>query len=910
MIRVGVLMGGISREREISFAGGRTVCDNLPKSLFEVIPIFIDALGTFIKLKPALLYKGTIRDFYPPAHLIPKELAPYPVDITSVVSSTDSLLYQEIIAAVGTRLSIEELSKLIDVAFLTLHGIGGEDGRIQGLLDWYQIPYTGTAILGSAIAIDKNEVKTVLHRSWKIRTPDSGILDTADPNALPFLERYMTEFYKNKPIILKNPHQGSSIGVEIVTDVTQLPAAWEKVRFRKTVAIKNWQQLSPQAQHKWLSALCDSRYDIGFPLTLYIDNHIISIQRPDVLAAHLHQATADFCTLEALDTPQEILFEVVIEGSEFSVIVLQTPEGKPCALPVTEIVKPAGIFDYRKKYLPGAVKKRTPAAFTAKLLKEITLTAERVFDVLRLNSYARLDGLVDNKKRYYFNDPNTTSGMLPGSFFFQQAAAIGLTPGQLLTYIIYNSLQARSRQGNRKAGGYYQQLHTQLQHLKNTHTPRLRVAVMMGGDSSERHISLESGRNIFEKLSTSPHYTPLPLFLAPIPPKEISTINSPLTQQYSLWQLPPFLLLKDNADDITQSLLKQEAPLKAADKIHRQFLQQRIENAATIHTLFDQTNAVTTATFIPWQSLTEIADFVFIALHGRPGEDGQIQTLLETLHIPYNGSSPAVAALTIDKFKTNELLAAHQFSVPPHALIDKNTDLLTVIQQNGFTFPLIAKPVDDGCSSAVMKIEDITQLQCYADGIFRNQQPIPHDIITTFKLKPDAEFPQKDRFIIETLIQPEKDEHLIEITVGLLTHPKPNEPLLYEVFSPSETVTAGSILTLEEKFLAGEGLNITPARLIGVSTERQHQILHLIQQQIQQAAAVLGIEGYARIDAFVRYSETDFELIFIEVNTLPGMTPATCIFHQAALHHYSPLQFIEKIIAAGISRHQLQHQKE
>ena len=57
---------------------------------------------------------------------------------------------------------------------------------------------------------------------------------------------------------------------------------------------------------------------------------------------------------------------------------------------------------------------------------------------------------------------------------------------------------------------------------------------------------------------------------------------------------------------------------------------------------------------------------------------------------------------------------------------------------------------------------------------------------------------------------------------------------------------------------------------------------------------------YTRIDAFVRiYSVTKIEVVFIEVNSLPGMTPATCIFHQAAINHYKPYEFIDKILEFG-----------
>jgi D-alanine-D-alanine ligase-like ATP-grasp enzyme len=61
MIRIGIFFGGASREREVSFAGGRTVYDNLDKSLFDAVPIFVDSFNNFILLDWKYIYKGSIR---------------------------------------------------------------------------------------------------------------------------------------------------------------------------------------------------------------------------------------------------------------------------------------------------------------------------------------------------------------------------------------------------------------------------------------------------------------------------------------------------------------------------------------------------------------------------------------------------------------------------------------------------------------------------------------------------------------------------------------------------------------------------------------------------------------------------------------------------------------------------------
>jgi D-alanine-D-alanine ligase len=112
------------------------------------------------------------------------------------------------------------------------------------------------------------------------------------------------------------------------------------------------------------------------------------------------------------------------------------------------------------------------------------------------------------------------------------------------------------------------------------------------------------------------------------------------------------------------------------------------------------------------------------------------------------------------------------------------------------------------------------------------------------------------------------------------------------------------VLSLEEKFLAGQGQNITPARYSAKPDENK-LISSVVKSELEKAAKVLNIEGYARIDAFVRiFSPEKVEVIFIEVNSLPGMTPSTCIFHQAAIAHYRPYEFIDKILDFGMKRKQ------
>ena len=167
------------------------------------------------------------------------------------------------------------------------------------------------------------------------------------------------------------------------------------------------------------------------------------------MIALLNTTQANVVKLEALDGESELLLESFIKGKEFSCIVIQDENGHPIALPPTEIKKGSEVFDYRSKYLPGMSRKITPIDLPADLIEAIRKQCVHLFQALQINVYARVDGFITAENKIYLNDPNTTSGMLPSSFFFHQAAEIGLNPSQFLSFIIRTSLAERMKSGKK-----------------------------------------------------------------------------------------------------------------------------------------------------------------------------------------------------------------------------------------------------------------------------------------------------------------------------------------------------------------------------------------------------------------------------------------------------------------------------
>jgi D-alanine-D-alanine ligase len=893
-MRIGIFFGGQSREREISFAGGRTVYDNLNKSLFEAIPVFVDSLGHFILLDWEYIYKGTIRDFYPPVSALP----PSPHGFQVYIESLGKLSTEEadaIIRKIGRRIYPDQFATLFDFAFLALHGPFGEDGNIQGLLEWYGIPYSGSGVLPSAIGISK-EVQKELMRASGFPSPKTALLtrDTwlATPYKGDLLEKYVHQL--GLPFVVKAPNQGSSIGVSVLTekDNNRFVNAVNRSFFIQEVHATTWNTYTETQKVKFITTLIDIREGIGMPVQLEWagSTGTTIIYHPEELLVVLNEKLAQLETvvLTPLHSEEAILLESFIGGKEFSCIVIQDENGEALALPPTQILKGGDVFDYRSKYLPGMSRKITPIDVPEEHLQKIRQECVRLFESMHFNVYARIDGFVNGLGEVFLNDPNTTSGMLPSSFFFHQAAEIGLNPSQFLSYIIRTSLSERIKTGknNLQLRRQLQDLDARIKALKETTSQKIRVGVIMGGFSSERHISVESGRNIYEKLSSSTKYEPLPIFLTGD------------EQNHELYVMPINIMLKDNADDIREKV-------KSNDEKHP-VIRQIMEEAKGITGTYVN-YAIAYPYAITYAELAEKVDSVFIALHGRPGEDGAVQTQLEALGVPYNGSGVQSSRITINKYETNRILRENGVLVANHDLVykqDWEKDAAAVIArlESQFRYPIIAKPADDGCSSAVKKIKNREELTAFAQMMFRESAPFLSQPAQVLSLKASEEFPQKSYFLVEDLISRNGAKHFLEITGGLLTKVNDDGEIEFEMFEPSETLAVGEVLSLEEKFLAGEGQNITPARYSSDPKVQQY-VSGQVRNELKKAARILNIEGYARIDAFVRiFDDNRAETIVIEVNSLPGMTPATCIFHQTAINGYKPYQFIDAILEYGMHK--------
>lgn len=157
----------------------------------------------------------------------------------SIESGTSVLaaLKSKNIDAFGLDLKFKNLKDLLnadfDLAFIAMHGSFGEDGRLQGILDWMQKPFVGSGVLASAVAMDKSIAKHIW-KSFDIKTPKYSVVEKAEKQNLNF-----TDF--NFPLAIKPLHLGSSFGITKVENLEKLPLALEQAfEYDSKVLVEEW----------------------------------------------------------------------------------------------------------------------------------------------------------------------------------------------------------------------------------------------------------------------------------------------------------------------------------------------------------------------------------------------------------------------------------------------------------------------------------------------------------------------------------------------------------------------------------------------------------------------------------------------------------------------------------------------
>ena len=316
---VGVIFGGQSTEHDVSIVSGSSVIKNLNKDKYEIYPIYISKDGIWYHYTKDI---NKIEIF---------DIGEEPKEIEKIKNEMEVLRKQ-------------------DVIFPVLHGLYGEDGTIQGLLELLKVPYVGCKVLASSICMDKVYTKMILEKA-NIKQAKYIILNKINKDYIYIDEQLehtrlnMNEIFEKVtqklgfPVFVKPSNSGSSVGVNKANNINELIKAIE--------------------------IAC--RYD------------------------------------------KEILIEEEIDGKEVECAVLGTDD--PEASCVGQILSADEFYDYNSKYKNVESKTIIPADIDKQTEEDIRKLAVKAFKAVKGTALARVDFFVDRRtNEIYLNEINTMPG--------------------------------------------------------------------------------------------------------------------------------------------------------------------------------------------------------------------------------------------------------------------------------------------------------------------------------------------------------------------------------------------------------------------------------------------------------------------------------------------------------------------
>jgi D-alanine-D-alanine ligase len=264
--------------------------------------------------------------------------------------------------------------------------------------------------------------------------------------------------------------------------------------------------------------------------------------------------------------------------------------------------------------------------------------------------------------------------------------------------------------------------------------------------------------------------------------------------------------------------------------------------------------------------LARKADAAFIALHGKYGEDGKVQKILEHFSIPYTGSNSFSSAIGMNKVLSKKIFVQHGIKTPKHLVLTKddlNTDRLFEIFRT-FPHPVILKPVSGGSSIGIFVVKTFEDLE---NGL---EKCLEHD----------------EQVLLEELIIGK------EATCGIVNHYRGDK---YYALLPIEIQKPKSkdMFDYEDKYSSeSQVVEICPGNFT-------HEEKSLIQKASQAIHEALGLRHYSRSDFIVHPKRGVYAL---EVNTLPGLTETSLIPKSLAAVGCTLPEFLDHLLTMAIEK--------
>ena len=358
MIKLGIVYGGVSTEHDISVMSAKSVIENLDKEKYEIHEIYINKYGKWYE----------------------------------VIDNEKEEIYNLIWAL-----------KKLDVVFPILHGLGGEDGTIQGMLEMLQVPYVGCKVLASSVGMDKVYTKIIVDH---IGIDQAKFVHVRESD-FEHLEEAMDRVEKEipYPIFVKPSCAGSSKGVS-------------KAENRKEFKVES---ITKKLNYPMFVKPSNSGSSVGVKKATNNEELKMAIEN-------------------AGQYDNKILIEQGINAREVECAILDGIEVR--ASTVGEIISAEEFYSFDAKYNIPESKTIIPADISKEQIEQIQKLAIRAFKAIDGSGLARVDFFIEkDTNKIYINEINTMPGFTKISMYPKLFEAVGIKYSELLDKLIANAIK-------------------------------------------------------------------------------------------------------------------------------------------------------------------------------------------------------------------------------------------------------------------------------------------------------------------------------------------------------------------------------------------------------------------------------------------------------------------------------------
>lgn len=348
----------------------------------------------------------------------------------------------------------------------------------------------------------------------------------------------------------------------------------------------------------------------------------------------------------------------------------------------------------------------------------------------------------------------------------------------------------------------------------------MKIVVLAGGLSTERDVSFKTGEMVAKALRENGHQVIL---------------------------LDVFMGYSDKEEDLTDIFSRaEEVSVKVAG------IPEKAPDLAAVKALRkDQSENFFGPNVL---ALCQLADIVFMALHGENGENGKVQAAFDLFGIRYTGSDYLGSALAMDKGKAKQLFELNHIPTPKGVILRRGEENQRLSEVE---YPCVVKPCCGGSSIGVSIVRSKEELDAALAEAFRWESSV----------------------VVEAYIEGR------EFSVGVIDH---------KALPVIEIAPVEGFYDYKNKYKAGSAVETCPAEL---SPELTAQM----QYYAQEVARVLGLDTYSRSDFLLDGND---RIYCLEANTLPGMTPTSLLPQEAQVVGMNFQQLCEKLLELSLRRYE------